>query len=89
LALSALYFLAQKSGSWVLKALADLSWLFFFSNFVTWQNTFSFRFFPYIKNERANFWINLILWLLIIMPIWYAVVVAITASLNAITKTAP
>jgi hypothetical protein len=88
LALSALYFLAQKSGSWVLKVIAEVSWLLFFANFASWLTTFSFRFFPYIKNARANFWINLVLWVLIVMPIWYAVVVAINASFNAITKIA-
>jgi hypothetical protein len=52
---SAFYFLAQKSDSELLKVLAAVTYFLLFAYFAGWSNTFSFLFFPYIKNQRLNF----------------------------------
>jgi hypothetical protein len=86
LAVSAFYFLAQKSDSIVLKSLATISWLVFFSYFTTWQNTFSVRFFPYIKHKKLNLLVNFSLWLAIVMPIWWVVIVGLAKAFDELTK---
>jgi len=86
LTVSALFFLAEKSDSWLLKVLANITFFVFFFSFTSWQNTFSIRLLPYIKNQRANLWINLIIWMLIMMPIWYLGIIAVTKSFIDLTK---
>lgn len=86
LVVSAFYFLAQRSNSQLLKVLAAITSLLFVLYIGAWQNTFSIRFFPYIKNARVNFWLNMILWLAVVMPIWFTVVVALARVISAITK---
>jgi hypothetical protein len=76
-AVSAFWFLAEKSNSLLLKILAGISGLLFFAYFAASPNNFHFRFFPHIKNPRWNFWINIALWMLVCMPIFFAVCFAI------------
>jgi len=89
LVVSAFYFLALKSDSTVLKILAQLSLLVFLAYFSTWQNTFSFRFFPYIKNPKVNFWFNLVVWLAICMPIYFFIIIAVTRAFQALSQIPP
>jgi hypothetical protein len=62
LVVAGLYYLAEKSGSATLK-------IFSYINFgaLIWYvsahfNTWSFRFFPYIKNQRLNTCVNFAIW---------------------------
>jgi hypothetical protein len=89
LIVSAFYFLAQKSDSLLLKTLANITYFVFFGYFASWLNNFSFRFLPYIKNPKANFWANLVLWMLIAFPIFMLSVVAVGAAFDALSKIPP
>ena len=86
LAVSAFYFLATKTGNGILQLLSSITILLFLSYFTNWQNTFSFRFLPYIKNPKANFWINLALWLCVVMSVWVLVFRLIAEIMKALGK---
>ncbi len=86
LAVSAFWFLAEKGDSLLLKILAGISGLLFFAYFAAWPNNFHFRFFPYIKNPKWNFSINIVLWMLVCMPIFFAVCFAIFEALATLMK---
>jgi hypothetical protein len=45
-------------------------------------NTWSFRFFPYIKNLKVNIWVNGIIWLVL----YLAVIISCYAALGAVFK---
>jgi hypothetical protein len=77
LAVSAFYFLAQKSDSHLLKTMANVTCFAYLVYFISWQNTFSIRFFPYIKHPRVNVWLNIVLWILIFAPIYFGVIYAL------------
>lgn len=89
LVVSAFYFLAQKSDSGLLKTLATVTSFLFFTYFVGWSNTFSFRFFPYIKNQSVNFWFNMVVWLAVLMPVYLLVVIAVVRVFDALSKIPP
>jgi hypothetical protein len=88
LAVSAIYFLSQKSDSLTLHILAYATALIFLWSFTTWQLTFSLRLLPYIKNPKLNFRVNCLLWLLVVMPIYYSVLLALASVYGALTKLA-
>jgi hypothetical protein len=89
LVVSAFYFLAQKSDSIVLKVLANVTFLVFFGYFATWQNTFSVRFFPYIKNPKVNFWFNFVVWVAVCMPIYVFILFALAQAFQALSQVSP
>jgi hypothetical protein len=86
LAVSAFYFLAEKTGSAILKALSTVTIMLFLNYLWNWQNTFSFRFLPYIKNERANFCVNLVLWLVVMLTVWLIGIGLIVEIIKAFAK---
>jgi hypothetical protein len=88
LAVSAFYFLAQKTGNLILELLAIFTVLLFLNYFSNWQNTFSFRFLPYIKNTRVNLWVNLALWLCVMMALWLLGIALIADVITAFGKLA-
>lgn len=88
LAVSAFYFLAKKTGNVFLESLAAISILLFLNYLFNWPNTFSFRFLPYIKNPRANFWINLALWMIVLGGFWIGGIFLIAYILQALGKLA-
>jgi hypothetical protein len=61
----------------------------FFSYFAGWVNTFSFRFFPYIKNPKLNFWLNITLWMMVVMPILFGVAIAVVKAFDGLSKIPP
>jgi hypothetical protein len=89
LVVSAFYFIAYRSDSLILKALANVTYFLFFGYFVTWTNNFSFRFLPYIKNPKMNFWINGGLWICLCMPVFIASSIAIGKVMLALTTMPP
>lgn len=88
LAVSAFYFLAKKTGNTILESLAVISVLLFLNYLFNWPNTFSFRFLPYIKNARANLWINLALWMIVLAVVWIGGIFLIADTLKALGKLA-
>jgi len=88
LAVSAFYFLAKKTGDVLLELLADITVMLFINYFANWQNTFSFRFLPYIKNVRVNFWLNLALWISVIGSVWLLTIFVIADIVKALGKLA-
>ena len=89
LAVSAFYFLAEKANDSLLKILSWITIFLFASYFTTWQNTFSFRFLPYIKNPRANFWVNIALWLCVIIVVLLVVMVLMAEIIRGFEKLVP
>ena len=89
LVVSAFNFLAQKSESTLLKILGTATYLLLFSYCISFANSYSIRFFPYIKSERLNFWLNLIVWIIIFIPIFYSVAIGFQLAFNALSKVSP
>jgi|HubBroStandDraft_2_1064218.scaffolds.fasta_scaffold333221_2 hypothetical protein len=89
LVVSAFSFLAQKSDSRLLKFLAEATFWIYFAYFTGWTNSFSFRFLPYIKNARLNFWLNMALWMLVIMPIYFLIVFGVMRAFTDLSKIPP
>jgi hypothetical protein len=89
LAVSAFYFLAKKTGNGLLELLSSITVLLLLNYFSNWQNTYSFRFLPYIKNPRANFWVNGALWLCVTLCVWLIVIALIAEVMRALGKLVP
>lgn len=84
---SGVYYLAQKADSTVLKifSYAYFGALIWFVS--SYFNTWSFRFFPYIKNPRLNFWANGAIWIVLygaITLVCYVGLAAVFKSLSVL-----
>lgn len=64
------FYLARKSGNSVLQLFSYINCLVLLWYLTSYFNTWSFRFFPYIKNPRLLFWVNVVPWLIIYMCVW-------------------
>jgi hypothetical protein len=62
LVIGGLYYIAEKSGSAVLKIFSYINFGVLIWYITAHFNTWSFRFFPYIKNQRVNNFVNLAIW---------------------------
>jgi len=85
---SAFYFLAEKSGSIILKTLAAITYVALLSYVISYTYPFSVRLFPYIKNQRWNLWINLIAWTVIWAPIFFSMTVGLAVAFETLSKIA-
>jgi hypothetical protein len=62
---STVYYLAEKSGNTVLKFFSYAYYGVLIAFVGSHFNTWSFRFFPYIKNPKTNIWINGLIWIVL------------------------
>jgi hypothetical protein len=88
LAVSALYFLAMKSESLFLQAVAIFTCFILLGYFISWQNTFSVRFFPYIKNPRVNFVTNGFIWIALMIVLSTSLILTCAGAFATLSKLA-
>jgi len=81
---AAFVYLARKSESVPLKALAYSTAAVLFGYCTSYFNTWSFAFLPGIKHERWNFWINMVLWLVVFTFVFWIAIAAMASAFNAL-----
>jgi hypothetical protein len=79
---STVYYLAERSDSTVLKIFSYVYYAALLAFVSSYFNTWSFRFFPYIKNPKMNFWVNGLVWIVLAL----AVFVGCFAALGAVFR---
>jgi hypothetical protein len=79
-------YLADKSGSLSLKICAEVAFWALLAYCVAYNNTFMFRFFHPLKNQRLAFILDVIVSLVILAPLVLVVYRAIPAAVDAIAQ---
>lgn len=86
---STVYYLAERSDSTVLKLFSYVYACALVAFVSSYFNTWSFRFFPYIKNPKTNFWVNLLIWVVLYMAVSIGCYIALAAVFKSLSLLQP
>jgi hypothetical protein len=81
-----LKFLADKTGFLILRIASDVAFLALLAYVTAYNNTFMFRFFHPLKNQRLAFALDAIVSMAILLPVFLVIYWAIPAAIDAIAK---
>jgi type IV secretory pathway VirB6-like protein len=79
-----LKYLSDKSNSWILWIASEVAFAALLFYCLSYVNTWMLQPFHPMKNQRVAFWLNLCVTLLIVFPLWFAVVKGVPAAIEAI-----
>src|SRR4030095_17220850 len=86
---STVYYLAERSDSTVLKIFSYAYYAALLGFVSSYFNTWSFRFFPYIKNPKTNFWVNGLIWIALALAVFQGCFIALGAVFTSLSLLQP